>query len=357
MSLIKSAARPIIIGLCILSITACATSPAQPAAPTGVPVALPSLIASATLIPAAINSLAPAVTKANTLVTSAPLAATQPAIANTGGSPSINPANTANPTAIVPLAALVNTSGRITMVALDAEVNRQLAARQSLNEPPPADMVAFRHTILDSLIQQMLIEQAAAIQNITVSNQDVDAEVQKYIQDAGSRDKWLAQVAADHMTETEYRTGLRSALLTLKMRDFVTRNIGTTADQVHARHILVADLVTAQQVAVQLNSGTNFVALAAKYSLDVTTKNSGGDLGWFTRGQLLQPAIENAAFTQPVNQISAPIQTDLGYDILQVVERQANRPLDPAVRARLSEQTFEIWLQTLIKAAQITKYV
>ena len=89
----------------------------------------------------------------------------------------------------------------------------------------------------------------------------------------------------------------------------------------------------------------------------MTTKNSGGDLGWFTRGQLLQPAIENMAFSMALNQFSTPIQTDLGFDVLEVVERAANRPLDPAVRARLSEQTFEIWLQTLLKAAQITKYV
>jgi len=347
---IRHTARPVAVGLCLLWTAACATSPtSSPTPASGLSTALPL---------ATISAVAETLV-ATIAVTPVPPATTAPLIATTASNTTLPTKlpSTAVPTAAVPLAAVVNHTGQITVAVLDAEVSRQLVARQSLNEPVPADMTAFRHSILDSLIQQMLIEQAAAIQHVTVSDQEVEAEVQKYIQASGGRDKWLAQVAADHMTEADYRAGLYSALLTLKMRDFVTRNIGAAADQVHARHILVADLATAQQVLTQLKSGTDFAGLAARYSLDVTTKNSGGDLGWFTRGQLLQPAIENMAFSMALNQFSTPIQTDLGFDVLEVVERAANRPLDPAVRARLSEQTFEIWLQTLLKAAQITKYV
>ncbi len=72
-----------------------------------------------------------------------------------------------------------------------------------------------------------------------VTDQDVENEIQDYIKSAGSRDKWLTQIAADQMTEAEYRAGLKSALITIKMRDIVTASVGTTAEQVHARHILV----------------------------------------------------------------------------------------------------------------------
>jgi len=256
----------------------------------------------------------------------------------------------------VPLAALVNGKTPITVAQLDSEVNRQLDARKSLNDPPPVDLNAFRDSILNSLIQQTLIEQAAVIQGVVVTDQDVETEIQSYIQAAGGRDKWLLQVAADNMTEIEYRAGLRSALITLKMRDLVTANIGTTAEQVHARHILVADLNTANQLFQQIQSGADFAALANKYSLDLTTKQSGGDLGWFTRGQLLQKTVEDAAFSLAINQFSSPIKSELGYHIIQVLEKVSNRPIDPATRSRLAEQTFETWLQTLVKAATIVKY-
>jgi len=255
------------------------------------------------------------------------------------------------------LAALINAKIPVTLDQLDSEVSRELDARKSLGDPPPADIKAFRETVLDSLIQQILIEQAAAIQGVTVSDQEVDTEIQSYIQAAGSRDKWLAQVAADDMTEAEYRAGLKSALITLKMRDLVTANVGNTAEQVHARHILVADEATAQQILQQLKNGADFATLAAKYSLDVTTKQTGGDLGWFARGQLLQKSVEDAAFSLPINQYSAPVQSELGYHIIETLERVNNRPIDAATRARLAEQTFEDWLQSLIKAAKIVKYV
>lgn len=189
-----------------------------------------------------------------------------------------------------------------------------------------------------------------------VTDQDVENEIQDYIKSAGSRDKWLTQIAADQMTEAEYRAGLKSALITIKMRDIVTASVGTTAEQVHARHILVNDEATANQVVQQLKGGADFAALAAKLSLDVTTRQTGGDLGWFPRGQLLQKTVEDAAFSLPLNQYSAPVKSDLGYHIIETLERVKDRPIDPYTRSRLAEQVFETWLQALIKSAHIEKY-
>jgi parvulin-like peptidyl-prolyl isomerase len=148
---------------------------------------------------------------------------------------------------------------------------------------------------------------------------------------------------------------LHSALLTNKMRDIVTQGIGTKAEMVHARHILVADQNKATNVLTQLQRGGDFAKLAAQYSQDQTTKLTGGDLGWFPRGQLLQKSVEDAAFALQPNQISAPVKSELGYHLIQVIER-GQRDLDPVTRARLQESTFEAWLQTIVKQAQIIKY-
>lgn|GEM_PF-139912 len=255
-----------------------------------------------------------------------------------------------------PAAAIVNGTIRISLSVLDKTVNSQLDALHSVGSPLPADVKAYRNTVLDSLIQQALIEQEAAKRGITVTDQDVEAEVQSYIQLAGSRDKWLASIAADRMTEAEYRAGLRSALITGKMRDVITSSVGQTAEQVHARHILVLDEASANQILQQLKSGANFADLAAKLSLDVTTRQTGGDLGWFPRGQLLQKSIEDAAFSLPLNQYSAPVKSDLGYHIVETLERVKDRPIDAETRANLARQTFEAWLQSLVQTAHIEKY-
>ncbi len=255
-----------------------------------------------------------------------------------------------------PAAAIINNKIQIPMSALDALVTRQLEARRSVGDAMPSDMNAFRSTMLDSLIEQALIEEAAAIQKINVTDQEVDAEIADYIKSVGSREKWLAQIGADHMTEAEYRAGLHSALVTNKMRDVVTANIGTTVEQVHTRHILVADEVTANKVLAQLKSGADFAKLAGQVSLDLTTKQTGGDLGWFPRGQLLQKSVEDAAFSLALNEYSAPIKSDLGYHIIQTLERVKDRPIDPYTRSRLTEAAFEQWIQGLVKKAQIQKF-
>jgi parvulin-like peptidyl-prolyl isomerase len=250
---------------------------------------------------------------------------------------------------------LVNGKIRITVVELNKAVNRQLEARKAVGDAIPADLNAFRDSVLTALIQQALIEEAAAIQGIVVTDADVEKEFQEYIKSAGSKEKLLALIAADGMTEAEWRQGLHSALLTNKMRDIVTQGIGTKAEMVHARHILVADMNIATSVQQQLQRGGDFAKLAAQYSLDQTTKLAGGDLGWFPRGQLLQKSVEDAAFALQPNQVSAPVKSDLGYHLIQVIER-GQRDLDPITRARLQESTFEAWLQTIVKQAQIVKF-
>jgi parvulin-like peptidyl-prolyl isomerase len=264
------------------------------------------------------------------------------------------PAQTQVPTA-APVAARVN-GQVITLAELDRAVTRRLDGIKSMGDPLPTDTNAFRLNVLDALIQQVVIEQAAAIQGVTVTDADVQAELDATIKIAGSKENWEAQVKAENMTEAEYRAGLRSTLITEKMRDIVTVNACKNIEEAHARHILVADEATASQIKSQLDGGADFATLAAKYSQDVTTRQIGGDLGWFARGQLLQPAVEEAAFSLPLNAISAPVKSELGYHIIQTLERSQNRPIDPETCSRLTQSAFERWMQDLVNKAKIEKY-
>jgi peptidyl-prolyl cis-trans isomerase C len=89
--------------------------------------------------------------------------------------------------------------------------------------------------------------------------------------------------------------------------------------EVHARHILVATEAEAKEVAERLKKGEDFAALAKEKSKDPGAE--GGDLGFFTRGQMLKP-FEDAAFALEVGQISEPVQTQFGWHIIKVEEKR-----------------------------------
>jgi parvulin-like peptidyl-prolyl isomerase len=254
-----------------------------------------------------------------------------------------------------PIVALVN-GKPIFKSVFERTVTRRLEGIRALNDPMPADLPAYRLQVLDTLIEDILIEQAADIQGVKVTDADVEKEFQENITIAGGKDKLTAQIEANRMTESEYRTGLRSALIAGKMRDIVTRNACVAVEQIHARHILVPDEKSAVDVKSKLNTGTDFAQLAVQFSLDVTTRQTGGDLGWFARGQLLQKSVEDAAFSLGINEVSAPVKSELGYHIIQTLERVKDRQIDADTCYRLSEATFDRWIQELMRQARIEKY-
>ena len=74
----------------------------------------------------------------------------------------------------------------------------------------------------------------------------------------------------------------------------------------------------AEELRKQLVAGADFAELAKKNS-DCPSKESGGDLGTFTRGQMVKP-FEDAAFSQEKNAIGPVVETDFGFHIIQVLE-------------------------------------
>jgi peptidyl-prolyl cis-trans isomerase C len=85
-------------------------------------------------------------------------------------------------------------------------------------------------------------------------------------------------------------------------------------------------------------AGANFASLAFGYDL-----STGGDLGWFPRGYLTQPAVEEAAFALEPGQISDIIQTEFGYHIIQIIARE-ERPLTEDARQALQRKALIDWL-------------
>lgn len=188
--------------------------------------------------------------------------------------------------------------------------------------------------VLQQMVTDTLIDQYAKDHSITVSDDDVNKLEDQYKKQFpnGQFDELLK---ARGMTEQDVRDVLRRQLILDKavggdvkvsdkqVQDFFNKNRAAfdTPDEAKARHILVPDLKTAQKVEADLKSGKDFGDEAKTYSQDPGSKDKGGDLGYFRRGQMV-PAFEKYAFSAPLNQISPPIKSPFGYHVIQVEDRK-----------------------------------
>lgn len=154
------------------------------------------------------------------------------------------------------------------------------------------------------------------------------------------------------MTREDYLRFYEGFLLRDKLLADVTKDLRPVQEKVWARHILVADEAQAAALVARLRAGEDFAQLAAEFSTDPGSKDNGGDLGWFGRGQMVAP-FEEAAFSLPIGQISEPVKSDYGWHILQVIDRQ-EMPLTEAEFEQYKQKVFDDFLKDLRSKAQIT---
>ena len=277
--------------------------------------------------------------------------------------PSANatPTVTSTPTpVVVQTDNLPKNAAGLSVVARVNDADITLAAYQKtmlrFQAQPFANPDNLPKIVLQTMIQQVLIDQAAATNNIVVTPDEVEKELQGLITSSGGKDGWNRWLTANGYTEDELRSTLHDTLLTTRMRDRVTGDMTAKVAQVHARHILVNTEDEANQLLVRLRNGEDFGVLAKQYSLDTSSSSDGGNLGWFAQEELVQPELAAIAFQLKVGQIAGPIKTSIGYDILQTLETD-NRVIDPDKRARIAQTRFENWLSALAASAKIETYL
>jgi peptidyl-prolyl cis-trans isomerase C len=126
-------------------------------------------------------------------------------------------------------------------------------------------------------------------------------------------------------------------------------------ESVRASHILVDGEDEAMNLYNQLNKGADFAEMARKHSKDPSAKENGGDLGYFTRGQMVKP-FEEKAFSLKVNKISKPVQSDFGYHLIKVVDiKQASKfeELAPEDLNNVRRRMFDEQIDQLKRGAKI----
>jgi len=256
-----------------------------------------------------------------------------------------------------------------------AAVNGQAITRADFDHKLESSPAAKQ--ILNQMVQQSLIDQYARDKKIDVSQADIDKK------EAETRAKFpsgqFEQILKNQgLSEADVQQILRQQLILEKavapqvhvsdadIKAYFDKNhaVFDKPEQVKARHILVADLPKANEVLAKLKAGGSWDALAKQYSTDPASKDKGGELGYFGRGQMV-PQFQDAAFGAKVGQIVGPIKSPFGYHIIEVEDKK------PAVKASLAsahdqikqqltqqaeQQQYPIFLQQLRGAAKIDVY-
>lgn len=195
-----------------------------------------------------------------------------------------------------------------------------------------------REKLLDMLIDEKLQLKKAAELGITVTDEEVNGEVEKAKKYFDSEEKFNDFLKGQSMDVEYYMQSLKKELTINKLIDKLTENVTVSDDEiksyydnhksefisVKASHILLDSKEEAEKMLERVKAGENFAELAKQNSKDPSAKENSGDLGYFRQGDMVEP-FEKAAFSLKPGEISDIVQTDFGFHIIKVEDNKLDK--------------------------------
>ncbi|MBI5493853.1 MAG: peptidyl-prolyl cis-trans isomerase [Deltaproteobacteria bacterium] len=308
-----------------------------------------------------------------------------------GGGGTAQPPTTAAPSATGPVAKVNGQDIGRDVFSRQMDRTKQRFA-QAKREIPPALEVRLKENIIRKLVDDELIAQKAKAEQITLSDQEVDAKLNEHKTRFGSPEAFKSFLERtgqseadlrDELKRTELRDRLFNKLAAVEepaeaeVKEFYEKNLdrykeresvnaiqvfwkSDPKDPADARKKLEARVKTASTELKK--KGVDFKAQIAKYT-DATPSPNGGDMGWITRGRQVKD-IEDAMFDPKVkaNDIVGPIASQFGFHIIKVVDRkpEKQRPIEEvsaaittAIKARKKSEKTRDALAGLKKEAKV----
>ncbi len=201
---------------------------------------------------------------------------------------------------------------------------------------------------LRSLIENKLLSEYAEELGL-----DRDPRIQK-------RKAWIRDNA---MVEQLYREIVQKRV---KVTDVELRQAFVKFNtQIHARHIFAKTENEAHEIYQALENGADWDSLAARVFGDSVLAANGGDLGWFTFGEM-DPDFEAACYALPVGEISKPVRTRFGWHIIKVEDKKVNpilteadfaknyKKLERIVRSRKENAVANAYVKELMTPLRVT---
>jgi peptidyl-prolyl cis-trans isomerase C len=221
-----------------------------------------------------------------------------------------------------------------------------LYVKAALQKPPAALTTEQRQQALDSLVRAELVAQQAQKEAVDKTSDTADMleltrlqVLQQTMSERYLKDK--------KPTEQELRAEYETQVGNLPKLEY------------HARHILVATEPFAQKVIERLEKGEKFEDLAKKESMD-SSKDNGGDLGWFTPDRMVKPFADAVVSLKPMEYTHKAVQTQYGWHVIELVETRdlAPPPFDqvkPRLEQMVLAKKFRAYTDDLMKNAKIDK--
>ena len=248
---------------------------------------------------------------------------------------------------------LVSVNGKsITQEEVDQELMQATQGR--FNQVPADRQAAFRQQVLQQLIGKELIYDDAKKSGITKSAE--------YKREYKKLEQRMKKELAIQVWQKKLLDGIK--ISNKELKDYYKKNIDEFREKesVHARHILVKTKAEAEKIIAQLKSlsgdklKAKFIELAKKDSTGPSGKN-GGDLGYFSKGQMV-PAFNDKVFSMKKGTITTePVKTQFGYHVIYLEDKKPSmtRSFDEVkafIEQRLKMEKFKAVMKKKMDALQ-----
>jgi peptidyl-prolyl cis-trans isomerase C len=269
-------------------------------------------------------------------------------------------------------------------------LHAQLAGHVPPEEQSKMEPMLLKQAIENAVNRKLLLAQAEQ-EAVSVPDTNVDQEFARFRSQFPDSATFAQQMQGANLDEQTVRARLRENLLinviiekrTASAAPVTSQDVETfyrenpeqfrVPEQVRASHILLRAAATdppevrgarrasADSILGALKQGADFATIAGQRSEDPGSAARGGDLDFFSRGQMV-PAFEAAAFSLAVGQTSGVVETQFGYHILKVIDKKAQSTVSlDEVRPRLSDylgnqhkaQALQTWVAELRSQAKV----
>lgn len=248
------------------------------------------------------------------------------------------------------VAAVVN-GEKISKAELEAQVSRLIEQSPEMfkGEEGESRLLEFKRQLLDNMINNVLIRQAAAERGIEVTEEEINVQIEDLKGGFPTEEEFNTALENANMTVDDLKQQLRDQLATQRLMEELVGDDEVTDEEiakyyeenkakfeeqaaVRASHILFDkdDKATAEKVLAEVKGGASFADLAKEHSKDPGSAAQGGDLGWTDPARPFVAEFQEALDKLKVGEVSALVETEYGWHIIKVDEKRDARtkPLD-----------------------------
>lgn len=271
-------------------------------------------------------------------------------------------------------------SAEITAKKFGERLSEKLISYDALLLKDEKIIYDIKQKVADELIVEMIINNWADAQKISVTEEQITNELNSIYQEYPDKNSSVQARATTHLSAEESRLRAKNSLLISELVKYLKTEVPapsskeieatykekkdsdfTRQEQIHLEQIVLHDRVGAEKILEQLNkSPGSFSELAKTYSIapEADTK---GDLGWISRGSI---DIFDKAFAFPLNQIKGIIESPYGFHIMRVVEKRPKKVFslteaEPKIKSSIEDQKvhqkYLSWLESQIRLSTVKK--